>query len=243
MTTDPRALQKQVRALANPADARFLQRFFKTGPGEYGEGDRFLGIRVPVTRRLVREYQGPAIPAARQLIKSPFHEERLLAVLLLVRAYDRATPTTQVEIYRLYLSNAPYINNWDIVDSSAPHIVGRHLLKRDRRVLNRLARSRNLWERRIAVLATQSFIRAGEFTPTLHLAERLLDDRHDLMHKAIGWMLREVGDRDRSALEEFLGRYAESMPRTMLRYAIEKLPPRVRRRYMKPRGRQAIARK
>ncbi|HEV8123934.1 MAG TPA: DNA alkylation repair protein [Gemmatimonadales bacterium] len=243
MTTDPRALQKQVRALANPADARFLQRFFKTGPGEYGEGDRFLGIRVPVTRRLVREYQGPAIPAARQLIKSPFHEERLLAVLLLVRAYDRATPTTQVEIYRLYLSNTPYINNWDIVDSSAPHIVGRHLLKRDRRVLNRLARSRNLWERRIAVLATQSFIRAGEFTPTLHLAERLLDDRHDLMHKAIGWMLREVGDRDRSALEEFLGRYAESMPRTMLRYAIEKLPPRVRRRYMKPRGRQAIARK
>jgi 3-methyladenine DNA glycosylase AlkD len=153
-----------------------------------------------------------------------------------VRAYDRATSTTQVEIYRLYLSNTPYINNWDIVDSSAPQIVGRHLLKRDRRVLNRLARSGNLWERRIAVLATQSFIRAGEFTPTLDLAERLLDDRHDLMHKAIGWMLREVGDRDRSALEEFLGRHAESMPRTMLRYAIEKLPPQVRRRYNEAQG-------
>lgn len=243
MTTDPRALQKEVRALANPADARFLQRFFKTGPGGYGEGDRFLGIRVPRTRRLVREYQGPAIPAARLLIKSPFHEERLLSVLLLVRAYVRATPGVQSEIYRFYLSHTRYINNWDLVDSSAPHIVGLHLLKRDRRVLSRLARSRNLWERRIAVLATQSFIRAGEFTPTLDLAERLLDDPHDLMHKAIGWMLREVGDRDRPALEEFLDRHAESMPRTMLRYAIEKLPPRVRQHYVKPRGRQAIARK
>src|SRR6185295_15962297 len=153
MASDPRALQRQVRALANPADARFLQRFFKTGPGEYGEGDRFLGVRVPTTRRLIREYQGLALPAARLLIKSPFHEERLLAALLLVRAYARAAPRARVEIYRLYLSSTRYINNWDIVDSSAPQIVGLHLLKRDRRVLNRLARSRNLWERRIAVLA------------------------------------------------------------------------------------------
>jgi len=234
MTTDPRALQKRIRALSNSRDARFLQRFFKTGPGEYGEGDRFLGIRVPVTRRLIREYQGPAIPAARLLLKSPYHEERLLALLLLVRAYPRATPEAQAEIYRFYLASTPYINNWDMVDCSAPQIVGRHLLKqRDRRVLNRLARSRNLWERRIAVLATQYFIRSGEFEPTLGLAERLLNDSHDLMHKAIGWMLREVGNRDRAVLVGFLDRHAARMPRTMLRYAIEKLPPRLRHRYMK----------
>jgi len=236
MTTDPRALQKRIRALSNPRDAGFLQRFFKTGPGEYGEGDRFLGIRVPVTRRLIREYQGPAIPAARLLLTSRYHEERLLALLLLVRAYPRATPEAQAEIYRFYLANTRYINNWDMVDCSAPQIVGRHLLKRDRRVLNRLARSRNVWERRIAVLATQYFIRSGEFKPTLELAERLLNDSHDLMHKAIGWMLREVGHRDRAVLESFLDRHAARMPRTMLRYSIEKLPPRPRSRYMKARS-------
>lgn len=230
---EPRALQKRIRGLANPADARFLQRFFKTGPGEYGEGDRFLGIRVPATRQLIREYRGPALPAARLLLKSRYHEERLLALLLLVRAYARAAPAEQGAIYRFYLANTRHINNWDMVDCSAPQIVGLHLMERDRRVLNRLARSRNVWERRIAVLATQSFIRSGEYGPTLDLAERLLHDRHDLMHKAVGWMLREVGNRDRSVLERFLDRYAGKMPRTMLRYAIEKLPPRLRQRYMK----------
>ena len=139
----------------------------------------------------------------------------------------------QGEIYRFYLSNTRRINNWDMVDCSAPQIVGVHLLKRDRRVLKRLARSRNVWERRIAVLATQTFIRAGEYPPTLELAERLLRDSHDLMHKAVGWMLREVGTRDRPDLERFLDRHAGGMPRTMLRYAIEKLPPRLRQRYMK----------
>ncbi len=232
MTIDPRALQKQFRALANPADARFLQRFFKTGSGEYGEGDRFLGIRVPITRQFTREYQGPVIPAARLLLRSPYHEERLLALLLLVRAYDRAASDGQSEIYRFYLANTRYVNNWDMVDSSAPRIVGSHLLKRNRRVLNKLGGSGNVWERRIAVLATQTFIHSGEFKPTLELAERLLHDPHGLMHKAIGWMLREVGDRDRSILEGFLVRHAATMPRSMLRYAIEKLPLRLRRRYM-----------
>lgn len=229
---EPKALQKRIRALANTRDSIFLQRFFKTGPGEYGEGDRFLGIRVPTTRQLVREYRGPAIPAARLLLKSPYHEERLLALLLLVRAYGRATPEEQGEIYRFYLAHTRYINNWDMVDCSAPQIVGAHLLTRDRRVLNRLARSRNVWERRIAVLATQSFIRSGEYAPTLELATRLLHDSHDLMHKAVGWMLREVGNRDQSVLEGFLDRYAGEMPRTMLRYAIEKLPPRLRQHFM-----------
>ena len=230
---EPRTLQRRIRSLRNPEDARFLQRFFKTGPGEYGEGDRFLGIRVPTMRQLVRDYRGAAIPAARLLLKSPFHEERLVGLLLLVRAYGRATPEAKTQIYRFYLANTKRVNNWDMVDCSAPQIIGVHLLERNRRVINRLARSRNLWERRIAVLATQTFIRNGEYDVTLDLARQLLRDPHDLMHKAVGWMLREVGNRDRAVLERFLDRHAARMPRTMLRYSLEKFPVALRRRYMK----------
>lgn len=233
MSDTPRALQKRIRAAANPRDAVFLQRFFRTGPGEYGEGDRFLGIRVPTTRQLIREYRGPGMPAVRLLLKSAFHEERLLALLLLVRIYERAEPGEQERLYRFYLANTRRINNWDLVDCSAPQIVGSHLEHRSRRDLTRLARSKLLWERRIAVVATQWLIRAGDFEPTLMLAERLLTDRHDLMHKAIGWMLREVGKRDRAVLRGFLDRHAARMPRTMLRYSLEHFPPRVRQRYMR----------
>lgn len=232
MSDTPRELRKRIRAAANPRDAVFLQRFFRTGPGEYGEGDRFLGIRVPATRQLIREYRGPSMPAVRLLLKSPYHEERLLALLLLVRIYQRAEPAERERVYRFYLAHTRHINNWDLVDCSAPPIVGRHLERRSRRDLSRLARSKDLWERRIAVVATQWLIRAGDFGPTLMLAGRLLDDRHDLMHKAIGWMLREVGKRDRSVLRGFLDRHAARMPRTMLRYSIEHFPPRLRRQYM-----------
>jgi 3-methyladenine DNA glycosylase AlkD len=176
------------------------------------------------------------MPAVRLLLKSPFHEERLLALLLLVRTYERAKRAERERIYRFYLANTRRINNWDLVDSSAPQIVGSHLERRSRRDLSRLARSKNLWERRIAVVATQWLIRAGDFEPTLTLAERLLTDPHDLMHKAIGWMLREVGKRDRDVLRGFLDRHAGRMPRTMLRYSLEHFAPRTRRQYMRVRA-------
>jgi 3-methyladenine DNA glycosylase AlkD len=225
-------LRWRLRQLASPADARFLQRYFKTGPGEYGAGDRFIGIRVPLLRRLAREFRRLSLPDAAKLLRSPIHEERLLALLILVAAYQRAEKPGQVVICRLYLKNLAFINNWDLVDSSAPHILGRHLENRSRLVLFRLARSRILWHRRVAVLATFHFIRRRDFRDTIRLAELMLEDAHDLMHKAVGWMLREVGTRDAAELEKFLQKHSARMPRTMLRYAIEKLPARERRRHL-----------
>lgn len=222
-----------MQALADPEAARFLQGFFKTGPGQYAEGDRFLGIRVPALRRLARELRGLALPDAVELLRSPMHEERLLALLILDDAYARGDRATRSAVARLYLRHTRFINNWDLVDASAPYILGPHLEHRDRRVLVRLARSRSLWERRIAVVATFHFIRQHDFADTLRLAELLLGDRHDLIHKAVGWMLREVGKRDVATLESFLHLHAGRMPRTMLRYAIERLPEAARRRYMR----------
>lgn len=227
------AIVRRLQALGTPEDAAFLQRFFRTGPGEYGEGDRFLGIRVPVLRGLVREHRGLPLADAAALLRSPWHEARLLALLLLVDAYGRATAEAREAIYRLYLENTRYVNNWDLVDSSAPHIVGAHLAEGDRSMLARLARSESLWERRIAMLATQHFIRRGDFGTALEVAEMLVDDGHDLIHKAVGWMLREIGNRDRAAEEAFLRRHHRTMPRTMLRYAIEKFPPELRRAYLR----------
>ena len=217
---------------ASAPDAQFFQRFFKTGPGEYGEGDRFIGVRVPVLRRLVREFRGLAMADARQLLHSPIHEERLLALLILVDAYDRGSESERAAIFRLYRDNTACINNWDLVDGSAPGIVGRHLEARPRKVLFELANSSNLWERRIAVLAAFWFIRRNEFDEILRLAEMRLRDRHDLIHKAVGWMLREAGKRAATVLRGFLERHAARMPRTMLRYAIEKLPVAERRRWL-----------
>jgi 3-methyladenine DNA glycosylase AlkD len=218
-------IRKSIRALSNAEDAVFLQRYFKTGPGDYGEGDRFLGVRVPVLRRLARDARGLSVPNAFELLHSPWHEERLLALLILVDAYERAEPGDRRTIYRGYLANTRYINNWDLVDSSAPRIVGAFV--RDNgavTTLERLARSKSLWERRIAMLATQHFIKHGDFGPTLRIAEMLLGDDQDLIHKAAGWMLREVWQRDETTAETFLRRHRASMPRTMLRYAIEKMP-------------------
>lgn len=229
---DHRAAQEALRALANPNQAKILQRFFKTGPGEYGEGDHFLGIKVPVVRQCVRTFRQLPLIECTRLLASPYNEERLLALLILVGQYQKGDEATRAAIYRLYLKHRSHVNNWNLVDSSAPHIVGVHLLSRDRQPLDDLAASRSLWDRRIAVVATQALIRAREFRDTLRLAERLLTDPHDLMHKACGWMLREVGERDQSVLEEFLRQHQRTMPRTMLRYAIEKFSPARRQAYL-----------
>jgi 3-methyladenine DNA glycosylase AlkD len=235
-------VRKRLRQLGDPTDARFLQRFFKTGPGQYGEGDRFLGIRVPVVRRVARDARGISLDQIEALLHEPWHEARLLAVVLLADAYARASSSERTAIFRAYLRNTARINNWDLVDVSAPHVVGVHLATRSRRRLDTLARSKSVWERRIAIIATQHFIRNGEFDDTLRIARLLIHDSHDLIHKAVGWMLREVGNRDRAALSTFLARHAHEMPRTMLRYAIEKLPPSERARFMAARRAGVIER-
>ena len=210
-----------------------LSRFFKTGPGEYGQGDRFLGLRVPQVRAVVKEVAPAATPAdAAELLRSPWHEERLCALLLWVGQFQKGDDETRRDIYTAYLASTDRINNWDLVDLSAEHVVGGWLHARSRRPLYRLARSGCLWERRIAILATFHFVRKGEFDDTLALAELLRHDEHDLMHKAVGWLLREVGKRDQQAEEAFLRRFARELPRTMLRYAIERFPEPLRRRYL-----------
>ena len=226
------ALRKELYALADPVDAKFLQGFFKTAPGQYGAGDKFLGLRVPDLRRLVREYPQLEDSQALEMLASSWHEERLLALLFLVDRYRRGDDSARERIHRAYLANTRYINNWDLVDASAHYIVGQHLEARNLRLLERLARSNDIWERRIAIVATFHFIRAGEFRPTLKIAKLLVHDPHDLIHKAVGWMLREVGKRDRRALDVFLLKHYRKMPRTMLRYAIERHPQLVRKRFM-----------
>ncbi|HET6763600.1 MAG TPA: DNA alkylation repair protein [Longimicrobiaceae bacterium] len=226
------AVRDELRRLADPADAEFLQRYFKTGPGEYGERDRFLGIRVPALRRLVRAHDALTLDDCAELLRSAFHEERLLALLLLVRRYERGDASVREAIYRTYLASTAHVDNWDLVDSSAAQIVGAHLEDRDRSPLLRLATSESIWERRIAIIATARFIKTDDFTWTLRIARMLLGDRHDLIHKAVGWMLREVGNRDRAVEQAFLREHGPRMPRTMLRYAIEKFPPDLRRELM-----------
>jgi 3-methyladenine DNA glycosylase AlkD len=228
------AVRRRLREAGNPDDAAFLQRFFKTGPGQYGEGDRFLGIRVPVMRRLARDCRSLSLADVESLLGDDWHEARLLALMLLVDAYERATTAAErTAIFRLYLRNTDYVNNWDLVDSSAAGIVGAHLATRSRTRLDTLARSPKLWERRIAIIATFHFIRNGELGDTLRIAELLLGDSHDLIHKATGWMLREVGKRDEPTLDRFLDAHAATMPRTALRYAIERMSPAKRQRYMR----------
>jgi 3-methyladenine DNA glycosylase AlkD len=225
-------IHRKVQTLANPSRAAFAARFFKTGPGDYGAGDRFLGIRVPVLRKLALQHQALPLRGLAGLLRSSWHEERLLALFILVRQYAGAGPAQRAAIYRLYMSNTGRINNWDLVDCSASQIVGAHLCDRGRTPLVRLARSALLWERRIAIMATFHYIKRGEFTDTLRVARLLRDDPQDLIHKAVGWMLREVGKRDRAVELAFLRRHADRMPRTMLRYAIERFPARLRRRYL-----------
>lgn len=227
-------ITERLGEMGDPDIAVHSQRFFKTGKGEYGEGDRFLGIRVPAIRKCVKDYRLIGLMDALELLGSPFHEVRLLAVLLLVDQYARAEDRSQqAAVYKAYLSHARRINNWDLVDCSADKIVGEHLFSRSRKPLYRLARSKDLWERRIAIIATFHFIRRGAFEDTLAVAEQLIGDDEDLIHKAVGWMLREVGNRNRKIEEAFLNKHYRNMPRTMLRYAIEKFPEKERLAYLR----------
>jgi 3-methyladenine DNA glycosylase AlkD len=225
--------RKSLRALGNPVIAERTQRFFKTGEGEYGEGDKFLGIRVPVLRKHAKQFRALTLKETESLLHSRFHEERLCALLILVLKYSKGTGEEQGKIYRLYLENTKYINNWDLVDGSAHQIVGGFLAQSRRQPLYKLAKSVSLWERRIAIIATYHFIKLGQFADTVKISKELLGDSEDLIHKAVGWMLREVGNRDKATETKFLQTHYRKMPRTMLRYAIEKYPERERQRYLK----------
>lgn len=225
-------ISKQLRKLADPGRAEHSARYFKTGKGEYGEGDRFLGIRVPEIRALVKKCKIVSLAEIQKLMKSEFHEERLFALLLLVRKFSRGDAREQAVIFDFYLQNIAHINNWDLVDSSASQIIGSHLEHRDKKLLYELVKSANLWERRIAIISTFYFIRNNQFEDALRLAEQLLQDKEDLIHKAVGWMLREVGKRNLAVEQAFLQRHYKTMPRTMLRYAVEKFSELERKKYL-----------
>ncbi|MCG6533139.1 MAG: DNA alkylation repair protein [Syntrophales bacterium LBB04] len=228
------SILSRIKDLGDPQRARNLQWFFKTGVGEYGEGDVFAGLRVPEIRKLAKEYRSLSLFTALQLLRSPLHEARLLALLLMVRSYQQGDIFIKEKIYHAYLKHTRLINNWDLVDLSAEHIVGDYLdIERSEAPIQALASSKLIWDRRIAIMATFHFIKKGRFDATLSMAQRLLQDPEDLIHKAVGWMLREIGKRDQPVEESFLQVYYKTMPRTMLRYAIEKFPEDLRQKYLK----------
>ncbi len=233
MTSALQDLYKDFETLADAGQAAVLHRFFKTGKGQYGQGDIFLGIKVPAQRKLAKEYRDLPINEVITLLQSKIHEHRLTALLILIQKYQKADQTSKNKIFTLYLKHKKHINNWDLVDLSAPNIVGRYLLDKNREILYKLAKSKSLWDKRIAILATFEFIKAGDAKDTFRIAEILLKDEHDLLHKAVGWMLREVGKRIGPSIEEtFLQKHYRRMPRTMLRYAIERFTPALKKKYM-----------
>lgn len=229
-------LKAEIKQQENPEKAKILSRFFRTDPGEYGEGDVFLGIPVPILRQLAKKYGDLTFSEIETLMESPLHEERLIGLLILVEQFEKAIQedTTQRanRIIFTYLQNTEHINNWDLVDLTASKILGRWLFDKDRKQLYTLAKSKNLWEKRIAIIATYYFIKNNDFQDTLAISEILLHDTHDLIHKAVGWMLREVGKQNKEILDEFLEKHHTVMPRTMLRYAIEKYPEIERQRFL-----------
>lgn len=227
-------LKRDLVTLADHKKAEVLQRFFKTGPRQYGEGDIFLGITVPRLRNVAKKYKHIQLKYVKRLLDSNIHEERLVSLLLLVQRYNDSSDKEKERIVRFYLGNTKHINNWNLVDLTAPNILGSFLKeKEDRSLLYKLAKSKNLWERRIAIIATLSLIRNNEFHVTLKISEIILQDEHDLIQKAVGWMLREVGKRNAMVEETFLKKHYRSMSRTMLRYAIERFPENKRRAYLK----------
>ena len=228
-------IKRELRIGASKEKARELQRFFKTGPGEYAEGDKFLGAMVPQIRAAIKKYWEEISPdEAQKLLKSEFHEERMAALLILVKKFQKGDDKIKRKIFDLYLKNTKYVNNWDLVDLTAPQIVGGYLEGKDKNILFELARSKSLWERRVAMLATFFFIKNGDCRAALGIAELLLGDKEDLIHKAVGWALREIGKRcGREIEEDFLNKHYETMPRMMLRYAIEKFSGERREHYMK----------
>ncbi|MEW6617356.1 MAG: DNA alkylation repair protein [Patescibacteria group bacterium] len=226
-------LKKELNKLQDKKQAEVLKRFFKTGRGEYGEGDVFLGIKVPVQRVVAKKYTELSHKDVEVLLKSNIHEYRLVALVILMEQYKRSDIKGKERIFKLYLKNYKNVNNWDLVDISAPSIIGDYLLHRPKKILYNFARSRHLWKKRIAIISTLTCIRNNAFDDTCRLAEILLDDEHDLIHKAVGWMLREVGKRDFKKEEEFLRKHYKNMPRTALRYAIERFPEALRKKYLK----------
>jgi 3-methyladenine DNA glycosylase AlkD len=238
-------LQKEIRSYSNPAKAKLLMRFFKTGKGEYAEGDVFLGIMVPEQRIIAKKFTHIGTSDVLTLLHSKYHEERLIALLILIHRFENGDEKTKKKIFSLYLANTKHVNNWDLVDLSAHKIVGEYLFQKGKGIafLKKLAKSGDLWERRIAVLATFQYIKYNSFKESLEIAEMLLHDTHDLIHKSVGWMLREIGKRNRSILEEFLQKHAKEMPRTMLRYAIERFPEEERKKYLKSTKKQITSSK
>lgn len=225
-------LRKDLELIADPIKAKHSNRFFKTEKGHYGYGDLFIGVTVPQSRIIAQKYHYLSLPDLRKLLLSTMHEERLIALFILVDQFNKGEETTRKEIYDFYVAHMHRVNNWDLVDSSAHKIVGQYLLDKPRDILYVWAKSSDLWEKRIAIIATYWFIKQGQFDDTLAIAKILLHDSHDLIHKAVGWMLREVGNRDKSVEEAFLKVHYNEMPRTMLRYAVEKFPEQQRRAYI-----------
>ena len=226
-------IQKELEKFSTPEKKDFLPYFFKTGKGQYGEGDKFLGVVVPDTRKIAKQNKSIPFEEIKNLLNNEYHECRLCALLILVERFKKAGEAEKKEIYNFYLSHTHRINNWDLVDLSSQYIVGEYLLDKDHAILYKLADSSLLWDQRIAVLATFPFIRRNDFKDIIALAEKLLSHKHDLMHKAVGWLLREAGKRDKNVLISFLDKHYKEMPRTMLRYSIEKLTPEERAYYMK----------
>lgn len=226
-------IKKEVKKASNPEKAKILQGFFKTGKGEYGEGDIFAGITVPQSREIAKKYYPIRFSDLKKLLQSKIHEERLIAVLILVHRFQEGDVTEKKKTFDFYLKSTSNINNWDLVDLSADKIVGAYLYKRSRALLRQLTRSKNLWEQRISIIATFYFIKKNDFNDTLEISQRLLHHDHDLIHKAVGWMLREVGKRNLKTEEGFLKKHYKDMPRTMLRYAIERFPEKKRQAYLK----------
>ena len=223
---------KELKSKKNPVQAAHLSGFFKTGKGQYGEGDIFWGLKVPVTREIVKKFKEASLEDIQELLNSKVHEHRLTGLLILVEKYKKGE--NKKEIYNFYLKNTKNINNWDLVDLTAPNIVGKFILenKKERKILYSLVKSKNLWERRISILSTFTLLRDKEYEDVLNVSEMLLDDKHDLIHKAVGWMLRELGKRDKKVEVEFLEKYYKIMPRTMLRYSLEKFSPKEKEFFM-----------
>ena len=226
-------IRKELRKYSSKKQAKILQRFFKTDPGEYGKWDIFIGVKVPNTRKIAKKHQSLPLKETLKLLKSPIHEERLLALIILVLKYPKGSEASKKAIYKAYLKHTKYINNWDLVDLTAPNIVGCYLANKSKKPLYKLAKSRLLWDRRISILSTFYFIRNNQPKDTLKIAKILLSNKEDLMHKAVGWMLREVGKRSENTEKTFLKRHYKIMPRTMLRYAIERFPESIRQAYLK----------
>jgi 3-methyladenine DNA glycosylase AlkD len=227
-------LRKELESLADKKQTTNLQRFFKTGPGEYGEGDVFLGLKVPVQRQVAKKHKELSLADIQQLLSSKIHEHRLIALLILMQKFDTAEENAKKKIFELYLKNTANINNWDLIDLSAPNIIGAYLLDKPRDILYKLAKSSSIWEKRIAMLATFEFIAEGETKDALAIAEILVNDKHDLIQKAVGWMLRELGKRvSQDEEEKFLRKYYKTMPRTALRYAIERFDEKKKDFYMR----------